>query len=191
MERGLPADESCLGVRMNTRALALLCVPLTLAMAVCSARSQQPNNQVALIVGNAIYPDAGGPLATTIKDARLLADELRGDNFDVDVKENVSKADMLRAIDAFAGKSRNGTVALFYFSGFGIQVARLNYLLPVDAQVWSEDDAKRDGIGLDAIVSQMRQKGARVKIVIIDACGAERSTEYAGDFFRGAWYDGQ
>ena len=34
---------------------------------------------------------------------------------------------MQRAIDVFTGKIRSGTVALFYFSGFGIQVARRTY----------------------------------------------------------------
>jgi formylglycine-generating enzyme required for sulfatase activity len=76
---------------------------------------------------------------------------------------------MQRAIDAFTNKIRNGTVALFYFSGFGIQVARQTYLIPVNAQIWSEDDVKRDGINLDAIAAEMQRKGARVKIVIVDA----------------------
>jgi formylglycine-generating enzyme required for sulfatase activity len=154
---------------MTSRLFMVLCGLLATAISAGPARTQQPVNQVALLIANAIYPDAGGPLATTIKDARLLADELRTDKFDVDVKENAGKADMQRAIDAFTGKIKNGAVAVFYFSGFGIQVARANYLLPVDAQVWSEDDTKRDGISLDAVLSQMRQKGARVKIIMIDA----------------------
>jgi Caspase domain len=154
---------------MNMRLWALLSVIVASAMWASVGRSQQPSGQVALIIGNANYPDASAPLTTAIKDARALAAELRHDNFDVDVKENAGKADMLRAIDAFTGKIRSGTVALFYFSGFGIQVARLNYLVPVDAQLWTEDDVKRDGVNLDALAAEMHRKGARVKIVIIDA----------------------
>jgi formylglycine-generating enzyme required for sulfatase activity len=151
------------------RLFASLGVFFAAAVLTSSAWSQQPANQVALIIGNANYPDASTPLPTAIKDARALADELRRDNFDVDLKENVGKDAMQRAIDAFTGKIRSGTVALFYFSGFGIQVARQTYLIPVNAQVWSEDDTKRDGISLDAIVAEMQRKGARIKIVIIDA----------------------
>jgi formylglycine-generating enzyme required for sulfatase activity len=154
---------------MTMRLFASLCVVLAAAMLTFPAWSQQRANQVALLIGNANYPDAGAPLPTTLKDARALADELRRDDFDVDLKENVSKDAMQRAIDAFTGKIRGGTVALFYFSGFGIQVARQTYLIPVNAQIWSEDDTKRDGISLDAIVADMHRKGARVQIVIIDA----------------------
>src|SRR5262245_12855715 len=139
--------------RMTMRLLALLCICFTAAILTFSANSQQRANQIALLIGNANYPDAGTQLPTTIKDARALADQFRRSNFEVDLKENVGKEDMQRAIDAFNGKIRNGTVALFYFSGFGIQVARQTYLIPVNAQVWSEDDAKRDGINLDAVAA--------------------------------------
>ena len=154
---------------MTMRLSALLGVFIAVAVTAFSASAQQPSGQVALLIGNANYPDSSAPLPTTVKDARLLADEFRRYNFDVDVKENVGKDEMQRAIDVFTGKIRSGTVALFYFSGFGIQVARRTYLIPVNAQVWSEDDAKRDGISLDAIVAEMHRKGARVQIVIVDA----------------------
>ena len=76
---------------------------------------------------------------------------------------------MQRAIDNFTSKIGSGTAALFYFSGFGIQLARQTYLIPLNAQIWSEDDTKRDGINLDDVVAEMHRKGARVKIIIIDA----------------------
>src|SRR5205085_12497312 len=59
--------------------------------------------------------------------------------------------------------------ALFYFSGYGIQVARQTYLLPVNAQVWTEAEVRRDGISLDSLLAEMNRKGAKVKIIIIDA----------------------
>ena len=99
----------------------------------------------------------------------MLADEVRRNGFDVDLKENLSKNDMQRAIDNFTSKIGSGTAALFYFSGFGIQLARQTYLIPLNAQIWSEDDTKRDGINLDDVVAEMHRKGARVKIIIIDA----------------------
>jgi formylglycine-generating enzyme required for sulfatase activity len=132
------------------------------------AWSQQNAPRVALIIGNARYPEAGTPLPTTIKDARALADELRRSDFDVDLKENVGKEDMQRAIDAFTSKIRSGSGALFYFSGLCVQVARQNFLIPVNAQASSEADVQRDGVSLDAILSEMKRHGARVKIVIID-----------------------
>ena len=153
---------------MNMRLVFCLCVAVASAVLAHSALSQQPA-RVALLIGNANYPDASTPLSTTIRDARTLADEFRRTEFDVDLKENVGREDMQRAIDAFIGKIRPGMVALFYFSGYGIQVARQTYLIPVNAQVWTEAEVRRDGISLDALLAEMQRKGAKVKIVIIDA----------------------
>jgi formylglycine-generating enzyme required for sulfatase activity len=152
---------------MNFRRLCLSALSAML-MLISPALPQQAG-RVALVIGNNNYPDASTPLPSTIRDARALAEELRRSEFDVDLKENVGKADMQRAIDAFTGKIRNGTATLFYFSGYGIQVARQTYLLPVNAQVWTEADVRRDGISVDALLADMHRKGAKVKIIILDA----------------------
>src|SRR5215475_9746993 len=131
---------------MNKGLLFWLCL-LVLFSSLTSAAL--PAERVALVIGNANYPDARTPLSTTIRDARTLADEFRRIDFDVDFKENLNKQNMRAAIDAFLNKIRNGTTALFYFSGFGIQVSRQTYLLPVNAQMWTEADVRRDGINID------------------------------------------
>src|ERR1700704_4194241 len=151
---------------MNMRLVFCLCVAIASAALSHSAMSQQPA-RVALLIGNANYPDASTPLSTTIRDARALADEFRRTEFDVDLKENVGREEMQRAIDTFLGKIRSGMTALFYFSGYGIQVARQSYLIPVNAQVWTEAEVRRDGISLDALLAEMQRRGAKLNIVII------------------------
>lgn len=154
------------------RLLTWMCFSLAAALLVLPASGQSGRNQVALVIANANYPDSSTPLPTTIRDGRSLGDELRRDDFEVDVKENLGKQAMRQAIDAFVDKLRPGTVAVFFFSGFGIQVDRQTYFIPADAQVWSEADAKREGIRLEGILDQMQGRGTRVKIVIIDASRA-------------------
>jgi formylglycine-generating enzyme required for sulfatase activity len=154
---------------MNMRLLFWLCVSVVSAMLTSSALPQQRAARVALVIGNNSYPDASTPLSSTIRDARTLSEELRRNGFDVDLKENVGREDMQRAIDSFTGKIRNGTAALLYFGGYGIQVARQTYLLPVNAQVWTEADVRRDGVSVDALLAEMHRKGANVKIIILDA----------------------
>src|SRR5262249_6917228 len=111
-----------LRLAMNMRSFVRVGLTLVAVAFAGSAWSQQSAPRVALIIGNARYPEAGTPLPTTTKDARALADELRRRDFDVDLKENVGKEDMQRAIDAFTSKIRSGSGALFYFSGLCIQV---------------------------------------------------------------------
>jgi formylglycine-generating enzyme required for sulfatase activity len=151
---------------MNKGLLFWLCL-LVLSSSLTSAAL--PAGRVALVIGNANYPDARTPLSATIKDARTLADEFRRIDFDVDFKENLNKQNMQNAITAFTGKITNGTVALLYFSGFGLEVGRQTYLIPVNAQIWAEADVRRDGISVDAVLADMHRAGAKVKIIILDA----------------------
>src|SRR6516165_138885 len=89
---------------MNIRRLTWPCLSVLSAMLISPALPQQAG-RVALLMGNNNYPDASTPLPSTIRDARALAEELRRSEFDVDLKENVGKADMQRAIDAFTVRS--------------------------------------------------------------------------------------
>ena len=151
------------------RLLRWLCLALVCVSLASSARSQQGAARRALIIGNASYPSATPPLSTTLADARDLAEELRHSRFEVDLKTNMSKADMQSAIDAFTAKITVGSSALFFFSGYGVQVDRQTFLIPVNADPWTAPEVRKDGISLDAMLAEMHRKGAKVKVVIIDA----------------------
>jgi tetratricopeptide (TPR) repeat protein len=138
-----------------------------LLSAILPAASQDA--RLALVIGNANYPDAGSPLPNAIGDATAIADELGRLNFKVDLKTDLGRQSLQEAIADFTGKIASGTTALFYFSGFGVQVGRQSYLLPTDAQIWTEPDVRRDGVNIDALLAEMHRKGAKAKIVIIDA----------------------
>jgi hypothetical protein len=133
------------------------------------AQQNQSEPRVALLIANSNYPDSSTPLATPVKDARSLGDQLKRMGFDVDVKNNLSKADTQKALDSFIAKIRKGSNALFFFSGFGIQASKQSYLIPTDAQIWTEAEVSLDGTSVDSILTKMNQKGASVKIMIIDA----------------------
>jgi hypothetical protein len=151
---------------MKTR-LALL---LTLIFSVAStAPSFAAGDRYALVIGNAKYPDAEAPLKEPINDARDVADELKRDGFSVDVGENLTGDAMRRAFDRLYGKVKPGSVALVFFSGFGVQSGRQSYMIPVDAQIWTEADVRRDGFSLETILGEINNRGAGVKIALIDA----------------------
>jgi len=76
---------------------------------------------------------------------------------------------MEQAITAFKDKITPGSVALVFFSGFGIQAHRQTYMIPINAHIWSEDDVKRTGVSLEPILSAADARGAATKLVILDA----------------------
>jgi hypothetical protein len=132
-------------------------------------REAVPTSKVALLIANAKYPDANAPLNHPVKDAQALADQLRRSGFDVDVQENLGKDEMTRALDSFKAKIKPGSVALVSFSGFGIQTERQSYMIPVNAQIWKEPDVRRDGISIESVIADMHERGAGVKLAIVDA----------------------
>jgi lipoprotein NlpI len=147
--------------------LALL-LPLLFSV-VLTGPSFAAGERVALVIGNAKYPDADAPLKEPINDARDVADELKRDGFAVDVGENLTGDGMRRAFDRLYGKIKPGSVVLVFFSGFGIQSNRQSFMIPVDAQIWTEADVRRDGFSLEAVLGEINTRGAGVKIALIDA----------------------
>src|SRR5581483_5136126 len=126
-------------------------------------------DRFALVIGNANYPDADTPLKEPINDARQVADELKRDGFTVEIGENLTGDNMRRAFDRLYNKLRPGSVALIFFSGFGISSNRQSYMIPVDAQIWTESDVRRDGLSLETVLGEINNRGAGVKIALIDA----------------------
>lgn len=151
---------------MKIRFLFLL---LLLASLIPTTPSHAAGDRFALVIGNAKYPDADSPLKEPINDARDVADELKRDGFSVEVGENLTGDAMRRAFDKLYGKIKPGSVALVFYSGFGIQSARQSYMIPVDAQIWTESDVRRDGFSIEAILGELNTRGAGVKIALIDA----------------------
>jgi uncharacterized caspase-like protein len=131
--------------------------------------SSKKVSRVALIIGNGHYPDASAPLVQPINDARALSASLRHDGFDVEVVEDATHDDMVRAVDRLRGKIRSDSVVMLFFGGYGVQVGRESYMIPVDATIWKERDVRREGISVESVLDVMKSQGARAKLVVVDA----------------------
>jgi len=145
---------------------------LDAAKAIATEQSDEAGKRVAklaLVIGNGHYPDANAPLAQPINDARALTSALRGNGFDVDVVEDASRDDMNRAIARLRSKIKPNSVVMLFFGGYGVQVGRESYMIPVDAAIWKESDVRRQGVSIEAVLDVMKEQGARAKLVVVDA----------------------
>nr|GAJ36653.1 uncharacterized protein containing caspase domain [Bradyrhizobium sp. DOA9] len=125
--------------------------------------------KIALVIGNAKYPDNEFVLSDVANDAQDVAEELKRGGFVVDRQSNLTGDAMRQVLSRFYDRIERGAVALIFFDGFAIQSNRQTYLLPVDAQIWTEPDVSRDGFSLDTILAEMNTRGAAIKIALIDA----------------------
>jgi uncharacterized caspase-like protein len=126
-------------------------------------------SRVALVIGNGHYPDASAPLNQPINDARALSASLRRDGFEVDVVEDASRDDMVRAIARLKSRIKPDSVVMLFFGGYGVQAGRESYMIPVDAAIWKESDVRREGISIESVLEGMKEQGACAKLVVLDA----------------------
>jgi hypothetical protein len=136
-----------------------------------------PDKRVALVIGNAAY--GVGRLNNPVLDARAMATALRELGFEVLAHENVGYRDMRRAVAEFGERVSAGGVALFYYSGHGLQVNGKNYLVPVDADIKNERYVAAEAVDADNVLLQMQEAKTRVNVVVLDAC---RDNPFAGRF---------
>jgi uncharacterized caspase-like protein len=126
-------------------------------------------NRIALLVANSRYPDANAPLVQPVNDARALSTALRNDGFDVDLLEDANRDDIVHAVTRLKDKVKSDTVVMLYFGGFGVQAGGESYMIPVDATIWKESDVRRDGVSIESVLAELKERGARAKLVVVDA----------------------
>jgi TPR repeat protein len=126
------------------------------------------DRRVALVIGNSLY-EKSPVLRNPVNDARDVASALEKLGFDVLLKTDLDKRAMDRAFAEFASKIVEADAALFYYSGHAMELGGRNYLIPVDARLATEEDARYEMARADDVLEDIRQaKG--VKIFVLDAC---------------------
>lgn len=154
------------------RSLVTAFLVLALAVSIGPIRVQAApatSGRAALVIANAAYPDADAPLAAPLGDGRAVTDALKARGFAIEEGQNLAKDAMQAAIDRFLRSVEPDGIALVFFSGYGIQVGRKNYLIPVDARIWSEADVARDGIAIDAILDDLAKRRVGIRVIVLDA----------------------
>jgi len=133
-----------------------------------SLAAAQVEKRIALVIGNSAYKDQ--PLQNPVNDARAVATRLRQLGFDVVMRENATRAQFSSGIAEFSAKITATSVALFYYAGHGMQVRARNYLIPVDAEIETESSVPFSAIDVALVNETMDQTGARVRLMVLDAC---------------------
>ena len=125
--------------------------------------------RIALIIGNSEYQYTRR-LNSPVTDATDIGLTLKDLNFDeVRVVRNANAKELKEAIDQFTEDAKEYDVALFYFSGHGIQKDNENYLLPIDFK--GEKASELFDCGKPRyVMTDLDEAGCKLKIIILDAC---------------------
>lgn len=125
-------------------------------------------DRVALVIGMSEYTTVP-TLDNTVRDAEGISRTLRDIGFEVTTLKDVGGAELRRRIEDFTFRAETSELALIYFAGHGVEVQGENFLIPVDANVKSNQDIQRQSISLKEFMAAV--DGARkMRIVILDSC---------------------
>jgi uncharacterized caspase-like protein len=129
---------------------------------------QANQHRIALVIGNARY--ASGPLRNPGNDAWAVSRALKETGFQVFTYTDLNQKEMKKAIRAFGESLASGGVALFYYSGHGVQIKGSNYLIPINADIRNENDVELEAVDANYVLNEMDAAKSRVNIVVLDAC---------------------
>ncbi|MDR1901799.1 MAG: caspase family protein [Treponema sp.] len=143
----------------------------------------QTGTRYALVIGNTDYQRIE-KLRNPVNDAQDVANALKTLGYQVDLKLNINRYEMIDAVDAYIGKlaANTNNEGFFWFAGHGFQIRGENYLLPIDVTVESERRVESDSYSLNDLLNSLRGARNKVNVVILDAC---RNNPFPSSF-RGA-----
>ena len=137
--------------------------------AICLVTSSaEAETRAALVIGNDNYAQLAR-LDNAVNDSRAIAAHLRKSGFDVAELRNAGAGEIASGSNRFLQAIANGGVGLFYFSGHGLQIHGLNFLVPVDYAL--DKAVTTEGlISLSGLLDAIDAAKPKLVIIILDAC---------------------
>jgi uncharacterized caspase-like protein len=139
---------------------------------IVTATTALADSKLALIIGNANYANMP-KLLNPANDAKLIASNLESVGFTVVLATDQTQSQMKSAIARFAddtAKAGNGTIAIVYYAGHGVQIDGTNYLVPVDVSANSATDIVIGAVSASDLLKTLELARAKVNVVVLDAC---------------------
>src|SRR5262249_55118548 len=94
----------------------------------------------------------------------------KGAGFDMVVRANdLGVSAMRRALRDFSDTAHEADIAVVFYAGHGIEVNGTNYMIPIDAVLERDIDARDEAVSLDR-VSEILEPATRLRLIILDAC---------------------
>jgi uncharacterized caspase-like protein len=141
-------------------------------LVMASAAVSLAERRHALVVGIDEY-DNVATLKKAVNDARAVKAALVTAGFEVQLVEGADQISFLEAIAAFSASIGPGDEAVVYYAGHGVEIDGRNYLLPSDvpaAAPGQEIVLTNRAISVEDLVDALQQRGARISLLILDAC---------------------
>jgi formylglycine-generating enzyme required for sulfatase activity len=126
----------------------------------------------ALVIGNEAYTGGISRLNNPVNDANDMATALQGLGFTVDKVLNGSLDQMESAVMRLKNRLSvsKESYGFFFYAGHGVQSGGVNYLIPVGANIPSENYLRERAVSVQAMLAELNDAGNDLNVVVLDAC---------------------
>ena len=159
------------GKRGNGMRKLLVVLFVFAAAGVYGQQNVSAPQKFALVIGNGNYVNTT-KLNNPVNDANDMAAALQGLGFTVDKVLNGTQDQMVNAVMQLKRRlsaSRNSYGFLFY-AGHGVQSGGENFLIPVDANIPSENFLRNRSVSVQEMLDELNDAGNEFNVVVLDAC---------------------
>jgi tetratricopeptide (TPR) repeat protein len=131
--------------------------------------------KVALVIGNEAYIGNPfvSPLSNTGRDAQIVATALEKAGFSLignGPQINLDMAKTITLVSTFGAMAKDADIALFYFSGHGMESSGKNYLIPIGLTEYSATSLMFKALDANRVLDVLDTAKARIRVVLLDAC---------------------
>jgi uncharacterized caspase-like protein len=89
--------------------------------------------------------------------------------YEVSLLKDLGSLEFKRGIRKFEDTASSADIAVVFYAGHGIEIGGTNYMIPVDAKLATDRDARDEAIELERIIESV-EPAKRLRLVILDAC---------------------
>ena len=148
---------------MRPKLLSLLTFLFVLVLAAAPAEARR----VALIIGNNNY-SALSKLENPVPDAKAVASVLKAHGYEVFEHYDITRADLLDALESFKQAADQSSAALIYYAGHGMELAGKNVIAPTDMEVNCDNQQALRSVEAEKLFEALG--AAPEQVVLFDAC---------------------
>jgi formylglycine-generating enzyme required for sulfatase activity len=147
--------------------------------------SAHAEKRVALVIGNDRYANlpTHEQLQKAVNDARAVGEALKSIGFEVIPGENLDRRALVGRLNELTTRVASGDMGFFFFSGHGVALDGVNYILPTDVPdiaAGQETLLKGEALSEQYVVTELTGRGVRVAVVVLDACRTNPFTRSGG-----------
>ena len=125
----------------------------------------------ALVIGNGAYTGLGR-LTNPVNDANDVATVLEALGFNVEKVLNGNMDQMENAVVRLKDRLSvsDDAYGFFFYAGHGVQSGGENFLIPVDANIPSENFLRNRAVSVQMVLDELNDARNGLNVVVLDAC---------------------